>query len=96
MNFTRSLGAIVLIAACAGLPALSQTGRGTLTGTVVDGQGSILQGAKVVLDPDGATALSDQTGQFAMTGLAAGAYTVTITYAGFTPFVQKVTVAGGQ
>ncbi|MDP9050893.1 MAG: TonB-dependent receptor plug domain-containing protein, partial [Acidobacteriota bacterium] len=48
------------------------------------------------LDPDGASALSDQTGQFAMTGLAAREYTVTVTYAGFAPFVQKVNVTGGQ
>ena len=96
MNLARSLGAIALVVLSAAMPAMSQTGRGTLTGTVVDAQGGVLQGAKVVLDPDGATALTDQTGQFALTGLAARDYTVTITYAGFTPFVQKVNLAGGQ
>ncbi len=96
MNLARSLGAIALVVLSAAMPAMSQTGRGTLTGTVIDALGGVLQGAKVVLDPDGATALTDQTGQFALTGLAARDYTVTITYAGFTPFVQKVNIAGGQ
>jgi TonB-dependent receptor len=95
MNFINRLGAIAVVV-CAGVSAQAQTGRGTLTGTVVDGMGDVLQGAKVALDPGGATALSDQTGQFAMTGLAAGEYTVTVTYAGFAAYQQKVTVVGGQ
>ncbi len=96
MNLVRSLGAFALIAVSAGLPALSQTGRGTLTGSVVDGQGGVLQGAKVVLDLNGATALSDGTGQFAIIGLAPGEYSVSVTYAGFSMYVQKVNITSGQ
>jgi TonB-dependent receptor len=96
MNFARSLGAFALIAVCAGLPAMSQTGRGTLTGSVVDAEGGVLQGAKVMVDPGGATALSDGAGQFAITGIASGEYSVSITYSGFSMYVQKVSITGGQ
>ena len=74
----------------------SQAGKGELTGTVVDVQGRALQSAKVVIDPGGYSALSDARGQFELNALAAGDYTVQITYAGFAPFTRKVTVVAGQ
>jgi Carboxypeptidase regulatory-like domain len=63
---------------------------------VVDVQGRALQGAKVVADPGGSSALSDAQGQFTLNALSAGDYDVTISYAGFATFTQKVTVAAGQ
>ena len=75
-------------------PVLAQSGA--LTGTVVDVQGRALQGAKVVADPGGSSALSDAQGQFTLNALSAGDYNVTITYAGFETFAKKVTVAAGQ
>src|ERR1700757_2880341 len=75
-------------------PVLAQTGA--LTGTVYDVQGRALQGAKVVANPGGSSALSDAQGQFALNTLSAGDYNVTITYAGFETFTKKVTVAAGQ
>lgn len=77
-------------------PAIGQTGRGTLTGSTTDAQGFVLQGVRVALDPGGAAATSDATGQFTFPGLASGQYTVTATYAGFAPFSKAVTVAAGQ
>ncbi|MDP9038471.1 MAG: TonB-dependent receptor [Acidobacteriota bacterium] len=67
-----------------------------MTGSVVDAQGGVLQGAKVRVDPGGATVLSNQVGQFEITGLPAGDYTVTVTYSGFSDLAQKVTLTGGQ
>ena len=96
MYLKHSFVAVSIFVVCAATPAFSQAARGTLTGTVADIQGSVLQGAKITVDPGRATILSDQTGQFALTGLGAGEYTVTITYAGFSPSVQKITITPGQ
>src|ERR1035441_4359219 len=96
MDLRKSIGVISLLLVYAVAPALSQTGRGTLTGSVADTRGAVLQGAKISGDPGGATALSDQTDQFTLSGLAAGETTVTVTYAGFSPSVQKVTLIAGQ
>jgi TonB-dependent receptor len=85
-----------ILLVCASWPAMAQTGRGTLAGSVADAQGSVLQGAKVKVEPGGATALSNQTGQFEFTGLPAGAYTVSISYTGFSDFTQQATVVAGQ
>lgn len=92
----RSLGAVSLLLVSIAIPGSGQTGRGTLTGSVTDAQGGVLQGAKISVDPGGATVLSDQTGQFTLSGLVAGDYTVTVTYTGFSPSVQKVTLVVGQ
>ena len=66
-----------------------------LTGSITDPAGGVLQGAKVQVNPGGATVLSNQVGQFELTGLAPGDYTVTVTYSGFQDFSQKITVASG-
>jgi TonB-dependent receptor len=73
-----------------------QAGRGTVAGSVADTQGGSLQGALITLEPGKITALSDPTGQFAVTGVVSGDYTVTVSYAGFTDYSKKITVAAGQ
>jgi TonB-dependent receptor len=88
--------AMSLFLTCAGSPGWAQTGKGALSGVVVDAQGGALQGAKVVADPGGSSAISDAQGQFALNGLNAGDYDVTVSYAGFAPFTKKVTVVAGQ
>ncbi len=95
MPYPRLFGT-TLLALAVTHAAVGQNGRGTLTGSVLDLQGGVLQGARVTLDPSGATMTSDPTGQFAFTGLAVGDYTLKIDYSGFSPFVQKVTIASGQ
>ena len=71
-------------------PALAQSGRGTVTGTVTDQQGRSLQGARVTLDPSGATALTNSTGLYTITGLPAPMhYKVSVTYAGFADTAQE-------
>jgi TonB-dependent receptor len=88
--------AMSLFLTCAGSPGWAQTGKGALSGVVVDAQGGALQGAKVVADPGGSSAISDAQGQFALNGLNAGDYDVTVSYAGFALFTKKVTVVAGQ
>jgi TonB-dependent receptor len=74
----------------------AQERKGGITGKVTDKGGGILQGAKVTLDPGGINAVSDAQGDFLITGLAQGTYTVTVSYVGFTTFTKSVTVSAGQ
>ena len=70
--------------------------RGAISGKVTDSGGAILQGAKVTVEPGGIEVVSDAQGQFLVTGLAPGNYTVKITYVGLAEFMQKVDVIAGQ
>jgi TonB-dependent receptor len=74
--------------------AHAQTGG--ITGKVTDKGGGILQGAKIMVDPGGIEAVSDAQGQFLVTGLAPGTYTVTISYVGFATSTQSIAVTAGQ
>jgi outer membrane receptor protein involved in Fe transport len=76
--------------------ATSQTSRGTVTGRVVDSSGAILQGAKIHLEPRSLTLASDAQGEFGITDLTPGAYKVTISYVGFSPFETDVAVVAGE
>jgi TonB-dependent receptor len=96
MSLKRFAIVMLLLLMCVASPGWAQTGRGALSGVVVDAQGGALQGAKVVADPGGSSALSDAQGQFTLNGLGAGEYDVTVSYAGFAPFTKKVTVVAGQ
>lgn len=70
--------------------------KGAISGKVFDSGGGVLQGAKVTLEPGGIEVASDAQGQFLVTGLAPGTYTVKITYVGLAEFIQKVDVTAGQ
>ncbi len=100
--FISLLSSLVFTTFLSSLPSFAQndrvtvSGRGTLTGSVTDSQGRMLQGAQVKVDPGDVTTVSDPQGLFVLSALTAGEYSVTITYAGFEAFTQKVTVAAGQ
>lgn len=95
--FVRSLIVFLILA---NLPLserlCAQTGSGAITGTVVDSSGGSLIGAKVVVQPTGREVATDNQGQFRISGLPAGQYTVTATYVGFKPLTNTVRVAEGQ
>jgi len=74
----------------------AQSGRGVIVGRVKDVAGAVLQGAKIDLEPKAASAASDIVGEFTITDLAPGSYTVTVSYVGFAPFSNKVNVTAGQ
>ena len=93
---SRRITAHLLALLSLALPALAQTSRVTLTGSVSDAQGASLQGAKIQLAPGNATALSDPTGQFTITGLAAGNYAITVSYSGFANYSKTVILTSGQ
>ncbi len=96
MSIRRAILITLILLAPSVLPLYGQTGRGTLTGSVTDVQGAALQGAKIALSPGTITALSDPTGQFAITGIPAGSYTVTISYVGFTDLSKPAVITAGQ
>ena len=90
-----------LFVAAAALSLLSISGliaqnRGTITGTVVDDQGTPLPGVAVELTgPDTRKTVSDARGRFSFGLLAPGAYQVRFRLAGFNDVVQAATVQGG-
>jgi TonB-dependent receptor len=78
-----------------GTTVAAQHGTGTITGRAVDRANAVLQGARVELEP-GASMATDAQGEFTITGVAPGEYTLQVSYVGFTPFSTKVTVTAGQ
>src|SRR6202158_596663 len=87
-----ALVAIVIL----GLPALAQERKGTITGTVKDSGNSALQSALVELLPLGRKVVTDEHGQFRITDVPAGEYTLSVSYVGLAASNVPVTVQAGQ
>src|SRR5271166_3713001 len=85
----------VFICICVLMPAsgFGQNGKGVISGTVKDSGGAVLQGAKVDLQPQGRPISSDQLGEFTISEVDPGTYTVNVSYVGFASFTSTVTVA---
>ncbi len=77
-------------------PLLAQTATGVITGTVQDAAGAALIGAKVVVEPSGREVATANQGEFRISSLAAGQYTLSTSYVGFAPLTNTVTVTAGQ
>src|SRR5258708_26523237 len=75
-------------------PAGAQERKGTITGHVTDTNRAVLQGARIELQPKGPTAVSDGQGQFTVSGVTPGHYTVSISYAVFCLKKKKTVVVG--
>lgn len=78
-----------------------QTGTGNLSGTVLDTNREVLQGARVRLaDPSGSVTRSVESGgngQFAFTGLPADVYELTVTAPGMSTFTStKIPLHAGE
>jgi len=78
------------------IPLQAQDRGGSIGGSVKDNSQGVLQGARIELHPDGQVAVSNSQGQFTITGVAAGHYTVSVSYLGYAPFSAEVSVAAGQ
>src|SRR5579864_6996980 len=76
-------------------PLMAQE-RGSITATVTDTAKSVLPGARVELQPKGVAVASNAQGQFSISDLAPGRYTLTVSYVGFKPFSSEITVVAGQ
>ena len=71
-------------------------GRGTIAGTVRDSSKSVLPAALIEIQDTDKRVVSDAQGQFRITDLSPGEYTLTVSYLGFAPFTQTVKVESGQ
>ncbi len=71
-------------------------GNGSVTGTVKDSLGAVLQGAQIVLQPTATTVASDAQGVFLITDVKPGTYTLTTSYVGFADSTTTVVVTAGQ
>src|ERR1700682_4170096 len=96
-RFQYSLVAIIILlnVLCL-IPARAQEARGTISGAVKDTNGGVLVGALVELQPSGKRAVSDDQGQYRISDVPAGQYTLAATYVGFAPSSTSVTVTPGQ
>ena len=74
----------------------AQEHKGTITGRVLDMNQGALMGARVGLQPTGSTVVSDDQGQFTISDMPPGKYTLAVLYMGFAPFSKEVTVTSGE
>jgi len=94
-SLTSTILVLMVLSACLGTAA-AQGGHGTVSGRAVDKLGAVLPGARVKVQPGGIALATDGLGEFTVTGLAPGEYTVMIAYVGFQDFTAKVSVKAGQ
>jgi TonB-dependent receptor len=74
----------------------AQEGKGTVSGRVTDPNHDALQGARVELQPRGLAAVSDSQGQYTISDVPAGKYTLAASYIGFTSFSTSIAVTPGS
>lgn len=101
----RALEAVCVMAFCwllfvHQLPAQQPAGTASIAGTIVDARGAAISHATVTVNNQetGATAkaMTDSLGQFTVSGLAEGRYTLTATAPGFAVTTQKDLMASAQ
>jgi TonB-dependent receptor len=92
----RSMLLSVVLLLLVPLAGLGQTGEGSIKGQVTDTSHAVIRSARVVVTPGNIFTTSDELGDFAVSGLAPGSYTVTITSVGFAKLVSTVNVTVGQ
>jgi TonB-dependent receptor len=78
------------------VPSQAQERKATISGHITDADHAVLQGARVELQPNGHKTVSDAQGQFTISDLAPGHYTLTVSYVGFAQFSQELDVTSGQ
>jgi TonB-dependent receptor len=92
----RLLSLLFMLALLATTFSVGQNSKATLSGTVKDEGGAVLQGARITLEPAAQPATSNGQGAFFFNSLAPGNYKVTVSFVGFEPFTKEVTLAPGQ
>ena len=76
--------------------ASAQNQAGSISGTLVDPGGAVLRGAQVSIPSKGMNVSTDEQGRFYFSGLQPGSYTISVSYLGFEPLTQTVTVNSGS
>src|ERR1051325_5378253 len=92
MHFSKLVAALMCVAACA-LPALAQSNKGTIVGTVTDQNGAVVKDAKVtatnVATGEARDATTGDEGTYSIPALDPGVYRVTVDAQGFTQSVVE-------
>lgn len=76
--------------------AAAQTGKGVISGTVKDSAKAALASAQIEVQPLQRKVASDDQGQFLITDVPVGEYTLNVSYVGFAPSTVTVKVEAGQ
>jgi Carboxypeptidase regulatory-like domain/TonB dependent receptor-like, beta-barrel len=88
----RKSGALLLFVLFGLIPALAQSDRGAITGTVTDQGGGIVPGVSVVATNLATNqelrTVTTETGHYTIPAIPAGAYSLTVEQPGFRKFVQ--------
>lgn len=92
----RTLSALFLFAVCVCGALHVEAQTASINGHVSDISNAAIQSARVIVTPGNIVTKTDQTGDFAISGLVPGNYAVTITSAGFNPLTQSITLTAGQ
>jgi TonB-dependent receptor len=95
-SFLTTWLAAIVLSTVSITAALAQGSKGVIAGRTVDSAGGVLQGARVELQPVGASKVSDNNGEFTINDLPPGEYILTVTFVGLAPFEKNVTVTAGQ
>jgi TonB-dependent receptor len=90
------LSSVLLICILIAIPTFSQSGKGVIEGVVKDPAGAVLPGAKIEMKPQLRPITTNGQGEFTVTDVPAGTYSVTVTYVGFAPYTGSLTVSPGQ
>jgi TonB-dependent receptor len=96
MRSRVALLAVLLCSLSLNSPLFAQSGKGTISGSVTDSGNSALPGALVNLLPLGRKVVTDDHGQFRITEVPAGDYTLSVSYVGLAVANVPVTVQAGQ
>lgn len=77
------------------LSSIASAQKGALTGKITDNTGP-LPGASIFLKGNGSGSSSDVKGEFRMSNVAAGNYTLFVKFIGYKPLEKEVTVKAGE
>jgi carboxypeptidase family protein len=97
----RLLFLLAAMIACGPSLAFAQTAAGTISGTIVDQQGQVVPGATITITneatADSRPTVSDDRGNFQITNLQPGSYTVRVELASFRTYERKnVILSAGE
>jgi TonB-dependent receptor len=76
--------------------AYSQATKALITGVVADSSGAALGGATIQLLPLTVTGTTDSIGEFTLPEVAAGHYTLKVSFVGFKTYSQEIDVTAGK
>ncbi|WP_372633535.1 SusC/RagA family TonB-linked outer membrane protein [Fodinibius sp.] len=74
--------------------AFAQTG--SITGQVIDNNGESVPGANVLLVESGQGTATNAEGNYTISNVEAGTYTLRVTFVGFTEYTQQVAIESGE